>query len=43
LTSALDGNIIVENTNIIKKNTEALLELRREGGLEANTEKLKLY
>jgi uncharacterized lipoprotein YehR (DUF1307 family) len=39
LTYADDVNIVGENTDITKKNTEALLDASKEVGLEVNQEK----
>jgi hypothetical protein len=41
LAYADDVNIVEENTDTIKKNTEALLDANMEVGLEVNQEKTK--
>jgi hypothetical protein len=37
----VDGNILVDNIDTIKKNTETVIEASKEVGLEVNTEKTK--
>jgi hypothetical protein len=39
LASADDFNTVGENTDTIQKNTDALLDASKEGGLEVNPEK----
>jgi hypothetical protein len=41
LASADDVNIVGENIDTIQKNTKALWDARKEGGLEVNPEKTK--
>jgi hypothetical protein len=41
LSYADDVNIVGENTNTMKKNTDALLDANKEVGLEVNPEKTK--
>jgi hypothetical protein len=41
LAYADNDNLLRENINIIKKNTEALLDVSKEVGVEVNTEKTK--
>jgi hypothetical protein len=41
LAYADDVNIVGENIDAVKKNTEALLDVSKEVGLEMNTEKTK--
>jgi hypothetical protein len=41
LLAYADVNIVAENIDIIKKNTEALLHASKEVGLEVNAEKTK--
>jgi hypothetical protein len=41
LVYADDVNLLRDNTNAIKKNTEALNDACKEGGLEVNSEKCK--
>jgi hypothetical protein len=36
-----DVNLLGDNTDTIKKNTQTLIDASREGGLEVNTEKTK--
>jgi hypothetical protein len=43
LAYASDVNLLGENINIIKKNTEAVLDANEEVGLEVNTEKLRYF
>jgi hypothetical protein len=42
LSYADNVNIVGENTDTIKKNTEALLDVSKEIGLEVNPEKLSI-
>jgi hypothetical protein len=37
----MDVNLLGDNIDIIKKNTEALIDASKEVGLEVNTEKTK--
>jgi hypothetical protein len=41
LAYADDVNIMEENTDTVRKNTEALLDVSKEVGLEVNSEKTK--
>jgi hypothetical protein len=41
LVYANDVNLLVDNIDTIKKNTETLIEVSKEIGLEVNTEKSK--
>jgi hypothetical protein len=41
LVYTADVNLLAKNINIIQKNTEALLDARKEVGLEVNIEKTK--
>jgi hypothetical protein len=41
LVYADDVNLLDDNTDIIKKNTETLTDASKEAGLEENTEKTK--
>jgi hypothetical protein len=41
LVYAADVNILSDNTDTIKKNTQTLIDTNKEVGLEVNTEKTK--
>jgi hypothetical protein len=41
LVYADDVNLLGDNTDVIKKNTETLIDANKEVGLEVNTEKTK--